>query len=89
MKQCYDKVGLKSGWCSSGMSGVLWAMEKCSSVTVFGAKHDPCYPYHYLDPMPTKCTVKSVNDYINTDHDFEKEHLVLQRMVEDGLMYKR
>ena len=71
------------------MSGVLWAMEKCSSVTVFGAKHDPCYPYHYLDPMPTKCTVKSVNDYINTDHDFEKEHLVLQRMVENVLMYKR
>lgn len=35
-------------WCTSGFLAVLWAMERCDAVTVFGANQNPCYLYEVL-----------------------------------------
>ena len=52
-------------WCSTGMLAVMWAVQTCGSVTVFGSVHDACYPFHYTDPMVPNCTkkVKTIEDY--------------------------
>lgn len=84
LSRCKRKVGMKSGWCSSGMLATLWAVEQCSSVTVFGANHDPCYPYHYTDQMPAKCKAQTVNGYFKSKHNFDDEHKLLQKMHRDG-----
>ncbi|MDA7838759.1 glycosyltransferase family 29 protein [bacterium] len=84
LSRCKRKVGMKSGWCSSGMLATLWAVEQCSSVTVFGANHDPCYPYHYNDQIPAKCEAQTVNGYFKSKHNFDDEHKLLQKMHRDG-----
>lgn len=84
ISDCNRKVGLSRGWCSSGMVTTLWAMDQCSSVTVFGGIHDPCYPYHYNQPKPATCTARTVNSYFKSMHDFDAEHKLLQKMHQDN-----
>ncbi len=89
LQECARKVGLKHGWCTSGMLGVLWAMDMCSHVTVFGVNHDPCYPYHYTDPMPRNCNygTTKVNDFFKThNHDFDAEHELLGKLHRDKII---
>jgi len=85
LSSCKRKVGIKSGFCSSGMTATLWAVDECSNVTIFGANHDPCYPYYYTEQMPAKCRVQTVGGYMKQGkHDFDAEHKLLQEMHRDG-----
>ena len=84
--ECSAFLGIplqRENYCSSGMHIVLWALEKCGSVTVFGAVADPCYPFHYYDPMPEDCSVPA-SSYDALMHNFTREHLALERLHHEG-----
>ena len=56
-RRVLDELGPKGGnrQCSSGFAAVHLARRTCGSVSIFGAVDDPCYPFHYVDPMPDDC----------------------------------
>lgn len=70
--------------CTSGMLAVFWALENCDSVTVFGEDPDPCYPYHYWDPISINCAENETFTRSNTLHDFSAEHKFLRGMHHNG-----
>ena len=89
INRCNQIMGLMKGkYCSSGAATVLWAMEQCDRVTVFGMQHDRCYQYHYWDPKPSRCAVKGgVNAFLpsvgGSMHDMDKEHTTIQQWIDD------
>ena len=85
LDQCEAEAGLPSGqWCSSGVLAVAWAKSHCREVAVFGAIHDPCYPYHYMDPIQRPCDPSRRIGGERKKHDFEKEHELLRLWHRNG-----
>lgn len=79
-KACNKLMGYDGnhGCCSTGLMGVLYAMQECTSVTVFGAVHDQCMPNHYWEQVDPRCDQKTRQ--AKEPHDFAMEHSVLKQL---------
>ena len=78
--ECKNLANLPSDKrCSSGMLGVLWAMEHFKNISIFGGISDPCYPFHYQEKKPINCdfTLKKINKI--SSHNFRNEHKLYQK----------
>merc|ERR1712216_264577 len=62
---------------SSGFIAVVFALQACRNVSLFGfTGAPPCAPHHYYDPPPPACSATIPPRYDHPFHWFEKEHAI-------------
>ena len=70
---------------SSGMLAVVFALQACRNVSLFGlSTGDPCAPHHYFDEPPSPCTSAVPDRYNHPFHWFEREHEIYREWAETG-----
>lgn len=70
---------------SSGMLAVVFALQACRNVSLFGlSTGDPCAPHHYFDEPPSPCTSEVPDRYNHPFHWFQREHEIYRGWAEAG-----
>ena len=60
---------------SSGLLAVVWALQACRNVSLFGlSTGEACAPFHYFEPPPSPCSLEIPEKYNHPFHWFEREH---------------
>jgi len=68
---------------SSGLLAVVWALQACRNVSLFGlSTGDACAPFHYFDPPPSPCSLAVPERYNHPFHWFEREHALYRGWVQ-------
>ena len=70
---------------SSGLLAVVFALQACRNVTLYGLTNPkPCAPHHYFDAPPKPCTTAVPAKYDHPFHWFEREHELYAAWAAEG-----
>jgi len=70
---------------SSGLLAVVFALQACRNVTLYGLSNPkPCAPHHYFDAPPKPCTTAVPAKYDHPFHWFEREHELYAAWAAEG-----
>ena len=70
---------------SSGLLAVVFALQACRNVTLYGLTNPkPCAPHHYFDAPPKPCSSAVPTKYDHPFHWFEREHELYAAWAAEG-----